>query len=232
MPQHRQLFSEAEVTEILKAAVRLEEDDASRHVYAPGVTAEELTRIAAEVGIDPQHLEEAIRRHSAGEGAVRETATEIERVVEGELDPDDFDVMFESLGKTSGRHPPVHQFGRTVRAQVMAGGGVVGLEVTSRNGRTRIRSTYTPAIQVMGTIYPASLAAIGTGIALATAGMPFLAAASALALLGGSIFAFKKWTRHSRKQQRELVERLAEWVAKHAKQEDATTPRLDERLAE
>ena len=56
-----QLFSEAEVTEIVKRAVELQESGRQAQEYVPGVTRSELARIAGEIGIEVAFLEQAIR---------------------------------------------------------------------------------------------------------------------------------------------------------------------------
>lgn len=50
----KRIFSEQEASEILQRAAKLQEEDReSDPAYTPGITAEELERIAHEAGIDP-----------------------------------------------------------------------------------------------------------------------------------------------------------------------------------
>ena len=58
MPDER-VFSEQEVSQILRRAVQISEEDSSQ-AYVPGITQSELERIAAEVGVDAEALSRAI----------------------------------------------------------------------------------------------------------------------------------------------------------------------------
>ena len=112
MPKKR-VFSEQEATEIMQRAVRLQESSQTGDEYTPGVTLEELQRIAEEAGIDTRFLDKAVAGVDTEEKStigVFNLAEEFERVVEGEMDPEDFDKILH-LVRRSGKGG--HVAGRT-----------------------------------------------------------------------------------------------------------------------
>lgn len=141
------LFSETEVGQIMRRAAELQEEG-SAEGYVPGVTSEELVRIAKEAGIDPKFLEKAIAEGS-NKGASNKSKSglvEIERVYPVEIEPENFDVITDYVktlplttnpksGTVSGG---MSQIGRTLQGQVAAGWANPYIKVTSREGRTRL----------------------------------------------------------------------------------------------
>ncbi|MEQ1932712.1 MAG: hypothetical protein ABL962_02360 [Fimbriimonadaceae bacterium] len=144
------LYAESEIGQIMRRAAELQEEGSSEG-YVPGVSSEELYRIAKEAGIDPRFLEKAI-----AEGASKvETKkakgglSEIERVYPVEIAPENFDVITEyvkTLPLTT--HPKsgavsggMSQIGRTLQGQVSAGWANPYIKVTSREGRTKLNVT-------------------------------------------------------------------------------------------
>lgn len=144
------LYAESEIGQIMRRAAELQEEGSSEG-YVPGVSSEELYRIAKEAGIDPRFLEKAI-----AEGAskvetkkAKSGLSEIERVYPVEIAPENFDVITEyvkTLPLTT--HPKsgavsggMSQIGRTLQGQVSAGWANPYIKVTSREGRTRLNVT-------------------------------------------------------------------------------------------
>ena len=132
MSPQKRVFSEQETSEVLQKAAKLQEA-ASDAAYTPGITRSELDRIASEAGIDTKFVEQAL-------GEIQTTkpkrswlnlSEEFERVVDGEVDPDDFDQILLDLKPVGHRHG-LQQVGRTVSMQTYYKGAVCQVEMTSR----------------------------------------------------------------------------------------------------
>lgn len=201
----------------MERAVKLQEESADAKAYTPGVSREELDRIATELGVNPAFLDEAIAEHLRPKPVEPERRKfSDERVIEGEIDPAEYDLLLEQIKVVNNRNHPVQQFGRTLRAQTMAGGGLVNLEVTSRNGRTRVKATSFPIAQIMGTFYPAFiLTMISSGI-LGKSGHPIEAALVGAGLFGAAAFACRGWMRKTKASMNKMVDNLAAWVEQNA----------------
>jgi hypothetical protein len=220
MPDRR-LFSEAEISTIIERAIKLQEENVAAKSYTPGVTREELGRIAAELGVEPQFLQQAILDQlRPATGNEKASLYREERVVDGEVDPSEFDLMLEQIRTVNTRHHPTQQFGRTLRTQALAGGGFVNVEVTARNGRTRIKAASFPVLQILGTFYPAFLGSIFAGTKLASMGQPLAGAAVSVGLFGAAALGFRAWSKAARKGMHTLVNRLADWASAHGKTEE------------
>ncbi len=132
--------------------------------YTPGITFDELQRIAAEAGIDPKVLQQALNEGSTP----KEKANwpfEIERVLDGELAADDFDVVLDAMGPANRRYP-ITQVGRTLSGSVWTGTGMTAVQVSSRNGRTRLSMKANPFFSLFTVLYPLFImSAVGSGIA-------------------------------------------------------------------
>lgn len=224
MSEHlKRVFSEQEVADIVQRAAKLQEESATAaKAYKPGVSRAELERAATEVGIAPEFLDLAIREKLAG-GQPRSffgLAQPVERVVEGEIDPQDFDLILENIRIWSSRRAPVTQVGRTLHARAFTGSGAASIDVQSRNGRTRVRVKPFPIFEILGTFYPAFLATMMAAGPLAAAGHGIEAGVvgigSFLAALGG--FAF--WSRKSNR----AAARLADKIQSNIADQVASTP--------
>lgn len=145
------VFSEQEAAEILQRAVSLADQTAG---YTPGVTLEELQRIASEAGLPADALRKALTEHESRvpAGGKPTPGAAVERVLEGELRPEDFDIALDGLRIRRHRRAGIEQVGRTLRAGIWYGTQMMEIHLTSRNGRTRIsvrpqvfRSVFFPA---------------------------------------------------------------------------------------
>lgn len=219
MPQEP-LFSEAEASEIVKRAVELNEQDKTD--YKPGVTQSELEQIAREVGVDVQCLQRAISEHLAGKPISKEGfrfIQEYERVVDGELATEDFDIVVSELPMSANQTAPA-QVGRSLTAKVMNGLVLSDVKVTARNGRTRVKVRSIPLLSTIfgaqalmfGTIFGAVMIGdkglIGTGLAVIGT-----AAAAAYGLFVGG-------TRLGQKAARSMADRLTRAIAEQTESED------------
>jgi hypothetical protein len=70
-----------------------------------------------------------------------------ERVVEGELDPADFDLFLQEVRGHRARNDHSKQIGRTLETRAWSGSGWAQVEVTSRNARTRLKVKAIPAVE-------------------------------------------------------------------------------------
>jgi hypothetical protein len=213
MADDRRVFSEQEVGEIVQRAAELQEASPERGLrYAPGVTREQLERVAQEVGVEPEFLQRALAERSSDperSGLFRAH----ERVVDGELDPNDFDLILEHVRARRSRRSPTTQIGRTLEGRVWTGTGFANLEVTSRNDRTRVRVKPTPIVEILGTFYPAFLASLAGAVPLASNGHGVASAVVAAGLVAAATLGFFGWTRRSNRSAKRLANKLAGVVA-------------------
>lgn len=165
MSSTKRVFSEQEASEILQKAAKMQEDQGHGPSYTPGITVEELQRIAAEAGIDPAVLESAMKSDKERKPDTRLTF-EMERVLQGELDPSEFDVILEALGPTH-RRQGVTQVGRTVSGTIWTGAGHTTVSVNSRNGRTRLSMKANPFFAFFIVLYPLFVGSIIMSAAIA-----------------------------------------------------------------
>lgn len=139
------LYSESEITEIVRRAAELQEAGSAKG-YVPGITGEELARMAAEVGIEPTYLEQALSEHQSGSDLApkRRFGIEIERVFPVDIVPENFDLITDAVrimpltaahGATSGG---MTQVGRSLQGQVSGGWENPHFKITSRGGRTKL----------------------------------------------------------------------------------------------
>jgi hypothetical protein len=221
------VFSEEEVAEIMRRAVTLQEQ--TKHgaaEYRPGVTQAELQRAAKEMGVDPAFLEQAIREKLEGVPTKqRGILPEEQRVVEGELDPEDFDIILSQVKNISGRRP-ITQVGRTLRGRAFTGSGLAELEVTSRNGRTKISVKPTFILEALGMFYPAFIVTLITNANLAGGGSPLTALAATTGAFGLAALGFRAWLSKSRAAATKLADKLQDSVTEHIASESPLRERL------
>lgn len=136
-------FSEKEVAEIIRRAGEIQEEKAEGG-YAPGVATEELRKLATEVGIQPEYLEQALQERSGVKPATKNDKNIIERIIPVVVDPADYDMITDviklqpmmSTGTTTSGG--VTQFGRTMIGQASESWDNPHFKINSRGGRTKI----------------------------------------------------------------------------------------------
>jgi hypothetical protein len=151
----KRYFSEKEAADLVVRAAKLQEK-AGGDAYTPGVSFEELEKMAAEAGIDPAFLNQAMAGVPSGEEEAKTflgipLSTEFERVVDVELPPENFDVVSEMFpprfmgqGPHGARMMNVgQQVGRSLMMQLNQWPAFGQLKLTSRNGKTRITTKST-----------------------------------------------------------------------------------------
>ena len=214
MGEGKRVFSEKEASEVLGRAARLQEERGGGGSYSPGLTHDELVRIATEAGIDPENLEAAIRAASAAptKRGFLNLVEEDERVVDAELDPKDFDVVLDVAKPARTRRHPVAQVGRTLTMQTRHKGGQYRVEVASRNGRTRLRVTSVPFLAYLMSLHPAILLAFFGGMNMAAQGDRAGATAFVLAMLMVGMLAFVALVRRGKGNTTELADLIEEKI--------------------
>jgi hypothetical protein len=216
MGEEKGVFSEQELGEIVHRAAELQEQSSERGLgYTPGLTLQQLERVAQEVGVEPEFLRRALEeRREGAPGRRTGLLRDEERVVTGELDPADFDLILAHVRARRSRHRPATQIGRTLRAQVWTGAGLANLEVTARNQRTRVRVKSFPLFEVLGTLYPAFLASTMCALPLAIAGHGLASALVGAGSVAAGAMAFRFWLRRSNRAVARLADKIAAVVAK------------------
>ena len=211
MSKHK-LFSEQEAGEILQRAVRLQEESKSGD-YTPGVTEEELRKIAKEAGIDQSCIDRAIAGLDTEEKStvgLFNMTEEFERVVDGEMDPEDFDTI-SNMVKRNGR-VGLMQVGRTLSGQGMTGVHMVYVNVESRKGRTKLKVKYLPlSAYFIGMHMPIILSFIlfANFLESGRVGTGLLAAGG---LLGLGWLVFRSLVKSGRRAARALTKRITERI--------------------
>jgi hypothetical protein len=219
MDQKSRVFSEQEVSEILKRATTLQESSGQGPTYQPGVTRDELLRAAQEMGVSPQFLEQAIKEQ-LGDTPQPHTSLipEQERVVDGELDPQNFDLILDGIRHLRGRHG-ARQVGRSLSAKAFHGSGIARVHVTSRGGRTKINVKSVPVIEALGTFYPAFIISMIAGTNLAASGNNAAAYAVAAVAFLAAFFACRAWMIRSRVNTAKLADKIHDIVADEIERE-------------
>lgn len=215
---NEELFSEKEVAEIVKQAAELQERSAAGGPpYSPGVSRDELERVAKEMGIDLAYLDQAIQsrlesqNNSGPQFFGAKFVREIEKVIPGELPPEDFDVIMDEIGPKR-KAQFTAQVGRSLNSSVSSGLGYGQLNVTSRDGRTRLRMRSIALFPGLLVFYPAFM---GTAITLGAltnhhVHLPLIyVCAIVLAVLTSAWGLFGLLTRRSHKAMQDLADRVA-----------------------
>jgi hypothetical protein len=214
MPNER-VFSEQEVSDILRRAVELTEAGDERE-YIPGVTESELVRIAEEVGVSPEALKRAMLESGTVDSkkGLFHLTEEFERVIEGELDPGQFDViadMIKPLGNAG--QPAVAQVGRKLQMSAWTGIGQAKVDVTSRNGRTSLKVKSNALFQMLMTLHPTFIATLITVGSLSEKGMGLLGGAIGVGLMTVGVGAFTWLTRLGHRKAEKLADDLRVKIA-------------------
>ncbi len=196
--------------------------------YTPGITWEELQRIAAEAGIDSKILEQALVKESTPKEKAK-WPFEIERVLDGELAADDFDVILDAMGPAH-RRQPITQVGRTLSGTVWTGTGMTALQVSSKSGRTRISMKANPFFSFFSVLYPLFLFfAIGSSIASergASWMIPMLLLISIILGIALTPLSLKRHRKKAETKMEDLESIISDAIAESAAEQEAQRARL------
>jgi hypothetical protein len=146
LPESRR-YTEEEVGLILRRATEMQQAEPERTDPA-GLTLAELQDIAAEAGIDPEKLRQAaselqtFRPETVGNRlAGAPMATEIERVVEGELPRERLEELVPTIQTATAGQGTASEVGRSLTWTSRTGSSVIERQVfvTARDGHTIVR---------------------------------------------------------------------------------------------
>jgi hypothetical protein len=178
------IFSESEVADVMRRAAQLQEEQ-SETGYTPGVTSDELRRIAAEAGIDPKFLDRAILERSQAPLNKNKLMT-VEKVLPVELSPENFDAITEKVTPLMSSSPQtgtsmMTQIGRSLQGQVKAGWSNPHIKVSSREGRTKMSVTAEPSVAAaMGLLWITPSIVVGVAAAQAHPVLGWVAATACM----------------------------------------------------
>ena len=181
-------YSEREIADLIERAV--ERQQAARTAEAgERLSLAEIERIAAEAGIDPDHIREAAREMDAvgrtlkRESGQTQTTVYVERWIDAPLTPEAWEDAVAELrmrhgadlgammGQTAGG--TVQQIGNAYEWRHTSGLGVqTTVTASPRDGRTRLRLTQLVGLgspRSEGIVYGVGLALLAAGAALAIA---------------------------------------------------------------
>lgn len=201
----QETFSEKQASEVLELASRISE--IKRSDYTAGITRQELENMAAEIGVDPSALAEAIAQIRSG-GVITEKSKYDgeERVVNGEISPEDFDLVFGDL-KASDKGE-LRALGRSFHGKVSHRGTFQEVKMTSRNGRSRLSVVPRFWEQRIITWACGMSVFIIPFAAAAEAGKPMQGLAGSLLLAGLTAYVSRWWDDRAKKSSKELADEL------------------------
>ncbi len=231
----RRRYGEKEIGLILKRASELQHKQPEGTTEGAGLTLADLEEIAAEAGIDRQHLRQAAAELESGlvderSGVVARLlggplSIELERSLPGELAERDFERLVSEIQRTAEGHGQASKLGRTLTWQSRTPNTERSLQVTvsSRDGRTliRIEEQYN---QLAGALFGGMLGGGGGGVGLGVGlgvGIGALGSAAFAILFPATVISgayllartiFGSTVRRRRRILRELLDRLTELV--------------------
>jgi len=230
--EERPRYSEPQVRRIVDRAAELE---ASTPTASGAMSLGGIQRIAAEVGIPPEHVAAAARevaRPSADPpkrnrflGSPNRIV--VERIVDGEVAEEEYPTLVDEVRMVIGNVGQTSTLGRSLAWRTVnpptQGGRQVSLTITPSAGRTRIRleENSTPVAGglfggLMGGIGGGSIP-VGVAVAVEALHLPFLIPVFIGAGIGGSYLLARKlfagFFRSRNQQLSQLADRLAQYVA-------------------
>lgn len=222
-PQRRRLFSEKEISGVLRRAAEMQEAAGSADPH--GLSLEELKEIAAETGIDPRYVAAAVAELERGATPEDKKfhflggplSIDLERVVEGTLSETEWEEMIAETRRTLGSVGTVGRVGQTVEWVNQTGQHQQGhehLSATSLGGQTRLRLSWRDskwAILVHATLFALSVQAavfIPAVLGLSFGGGLFVALSLMLGVFFVARFIYSQIVRRRETKLRALMDRL------------------------
>lgn len=226
-------FSDEEVQELIRKALALQERSATTpqagHTRPEGLTIDDVRHIAAEVGIDPRFVEEAVdgglvdaeRTGNWFVGAPYEWR--FRETVAGEVDEKDWGRLIDAIRAEIGQKGEVQDVFGTLEWSHNDGLGPILVSVRSEDGRTHVELTGSRSGSLalihglgipLGGLVLGGLVAGATGLS-GLAVLPVLASTAGLSWLVGRI-AWRPRARHWERKLRLLTERVAGAAARVA----------------
>ncbi len=152
-PSGARQFNDEEVALIIKRAAELQQTEQSEQEPGHTLSLSEIEQIAREAGIDPRLIRRAAQGIDHHTESVRPnpwlgapTRIVLERVVDGEVGPDDYEALVNEMRRTFGDNGVPSVLGRTLAWTAAPSGGransrrrSVDISIISRAGVTTIR---------------------------------------------------------------------------------------------
>ncbi len=247
----RRLFSEKDVSRVLKRATELQEAEgpAAGAADVAGLSLEDLQQIAAEVGIDPHHLAAAVAELDQEDGTADRfhwlgapTSLELDRVFEGEVSEDQWEKMVEEIRESFGLVGSTGHVGRSYEWTHESSEQQAHVRVTSSGGQTRVhlaaRYDYGARITfITSTMLALLSASILAGSIPESAFLNFwtFVVSMLVAFTLGARFVFGRSMRKSERKAHHLLARMEQIIAEPATETAPTplpeqTPQLDASL--
>jgi hypothetical protein len=225
-------FDDEEVARILERAAELEHRAPLAPPEISGMTLAQLEQVAAEAGIDPQHVRDAAvalereTRTPALPGASLLGAPmrlELERTVEGDIPAGAYETLAETIRATIPNPGYVSTLGKSFEWNSANPQRALRVTVTPRAGRTVIRIEERFG-NLVGGLFGGIVGGVGGGgggtamgvIGGALHNIPAAVAAAGVALVGSFLLArtiFRKVVRYRSAELRRLLDALAEQAA-------------------
>jgi hypothetical protein len=212
MPEQK-IFSETEAAKIIERASHIQERMENTVDTAPGITLEELRKIALECGLTPEAFERAlIEPEDKTKTSFLNLVEETERVFDGEIDTDSLGELLDELSRNA-RFVTQASVGKMQRFQVSKGLVFGQLGISSRKGRTKITFKQTPFYAYFIGLHMPLILSIALGASLFAKGNTSIGLATILGLLSFGVFAFSMLAKTGKKKAREFVDDISEKVS-------------------
>ena len=212
----RRFFSEKEIGTVLRRATELQE--ASKSTDPTGLTFEELQQIAAEAGIDPRYLSQAVASLDEEDtddqfhwmGAP--LTVNLERVVEGEVSEQGWSEMVDDIRSRLDLVGSTGRVGQSREWTYESKEQQAQVTVTSREGQTKIR-IFAKYPQLAASVFAPALGLGVLPVVAILANMtPWIGIPVLIAVLGtvamGLRFLFSRLMRAKKRKAQELLDRL------------------------
>jgi hypothetical protein len=224
MADHRRLYTEREISAILKRAGEMQADQGISETY--GLSLHDLQQIAAEVGLDARLVAAAAVELDGLGKSKREfqpfgapTTLHVERVVQGEVSEDQWMAMTQEMSRAFGVIGTSGQVGRTLEWTHSSRKVQLQVAVTPHEGQTKIRITGDFRRMALIFFLPWLFAGTTWGFALSAASGATMAGAASIALAIGmvvymlSMLGFSAYARHKKNRANDLLRRLEDMIA-------------------
>lgn len=228
--EHQRTYSEQQVKDILMKAVDLQQQGAlAGTADANGLSRDQLVKMATELGIDPKYVDAAIDQVRVSQGqdkGVRFLGIPLshthEAVVDGELDPERFDVVMPELGtpNMNSNFSGSSQVGRSLTARVSKGFAFGPITVVSRDGKTKVTGKHSAFVGFMAGMYPAIILSFVLGAGMIAKGHLVGGLVAILGILGTGLGLFTLMARKADQAMKEVVSRVAAVVADETRAQD------------
>lgn len=139
------LYGEKEISALLKRAAEIQDEKGV--TVTTGLSLAEVQQLAAEVGIDPQHIEAALAEMDRREEAPQKAniwggpvSYSQERVIEGDVTEEMWESMVAEIRRAFKDTGEVHQWGQSLEwTHSGKSGDQANVTITPRDGRTKVR---------------------------------------------------------------------------------------------